>query len=30
MKDAIICSMLVAQDTIDPRKVRFSFFKKII
>jgi len=29
MKDAIICSMLVAQDTIDPRRVRFSFlFKK--
>jgi hypothetical protein len=24
MKDAIICSMLVAQDTIDPRRVRFS------
>jgi hypothetical protein len=24
MKDAIICSMLVAQDTIDPRRVKFS------
>ena len=23
MKEAIICSMLVAQDTIDPRKVDF-------
>ena len=22
MKNAIVCSMLVAQDTIDPRKVR--------
>jgi hypothetical protein len=27
MKDAIICSMLVAQDTIDPRKVGHLFLK---
>ena len=26
MKDAIICSMLVAQDSIDQRKVRRKFF----
>jgi len=26
MKEAIICSMLVAQDTIDQRKVRFEIF----
>ncbi|CAF2430806.1 unnamed protein product [Rotaria sp. Silwood2] len=26
MKDAIICSMLVAQDTIDPRKNSFELF----
>ena len=26
MKDAIICSMLVAQDTIDPRKTSFELF----
>jgi hypothetical protein len=24
MKDAIICSMLVSQDIIDPRRVKFS------
>ena len=26
MKEAIICSMLVAQDTIDPRRVITDFF----
>jgi hypothetical protein len=29
MKDTIICSMLVAQDTIDPRRVRFSYLKTL-
>jgi hypothetical protein len=29
MKDAIICSMLVAQDTIEPRRVRFLLILKI-
>lgn len=30
MKEAIICSMLVAQDTIDPRRVRFHRYFHLI